>query len=128
MDRLADPSFDPLRMAVVEGEAVGSGGPPPSCAVEVRWIRFTPEVREAEVHFERPGWLVLLESFDPGWRAAVDGAAVPVRPANGLFQAIAVPAGTHTVRWAYRPVGWRAGVALTLVSALAALGTWARRL
>ncbi len=127
MDRLADPSFDPLRMVVVEGEGVGSGGPPPSCAVEVRWIRFTPEVREAEVHFERPGWLVLLESFDPGWRAAVDGAAVPVRPANGLFQAIAVPAGAHTVRWAYRPVGWRAGVALTLASALAALGTWARR-
>ena len=71
--------------------------------MEIRWIRFAPEDREAEVHLERAGWLVLLESYDPGWRAWVDGRAVPVYPANGLFQAIAVPAGVHRVRWVYFP-------------------------
>jgi len=104
MARLTDPAFDPARRVVIEGGGEGGMGQQEGpCPVEIRWIRFTPEAREAEVRLERAGWLVLLESYDPGWRAWVDGRAVPVYPANGLFQAIAVPAGVHQVRWVYFP-------------------------
>lgn len=127
MGRLVEPTFDPSRRVVLEGEAIAFGGASGECAVEVRWIRFTPEVREAVVRLEQPGWLVLMESFDPGWRATVDGHATPILRANGLFQAIPIPAGGHTVRWEYRPGSWAAGVVLTLASALAALGAWGYR-
>jgi hypothetical protein len=116
MARLTDPAFDPARRVVIEGEGERGAGPEEGpCRGEVRWIHFTPEAREAEVRLERAGWLVLLESYDPGWRAWVDGRAVPVYPANGLFQAIAVPAGVHRVRWVYFPSSLIAGGIVTLL-------------
>ncbi|MCS7251509.1 MAG: YfhO family protein [Thermoflexus sp.] len=126
MDLLTDPGFDPLRMVVIEGETGPADEPAHPCAVEVRWLHFTPEVREAEVRLERPGWLVLLESFDPGWRATIDGRATRIFRANGLFQAIALPAGVHTVRWEYQPAGWREGIALTAVSLIGGGWIWSR--
>ncbi|MCS6964200.1 MAG: YfhO family protein [Thermoflexus sp.] len=127
MDRLADPAFDPSRIVVIEGETDRAEEPPRPCAVKIQWLRFTPEVREAEVRLEGPGWLVLMESFDPGWRATVDGQAVPVRRANGLFQAIAVPGGVHRVRWEYQPAGWGVGIGLTALSLFSGVWIWGWR-
>jgi hypothetical protein len=123
MARLTDPAFDPARRVVIEGEGERGAGPEEGpCRGEVRWIHFTPEAREAEVRLERAGWLVLLESYDPGWRAWVDGRAVPVYPANGLFQAIAVPAGVHRVRWVYFPSSLIAGGIVTLLGVAGLVG------
>lgn len=124
MARMTDPAFDPSRMVVIEGEAGREDGAPRLCRVEVRWIRFTPEIREAEVRLEEAGWLVLLESRDGGWRAWVDGQPAPIHPANGLFQAIQVPAGVHRIRWEYQPGSWPLGVAVTAISLLTGVGTW----
>lgn len=56
-----------------------------------------------------PGWLVLSETFDPGWQAWVDGRPVDVVPADAAFQAIWLEAGTHQIAWSYAPPGQRAG-------------------
>lgn len=116
--RLSDPGFDPAQAVVLEGagpEGVSLG---PPCSVEIRWERFAPEERILEARFPRAGWLVLMEAFAPGWRAFVDGRPVPVLPANGLFQAVAVPEGIHTVRWVYRPDSLGLGGGITLLSGL----------
>ncbi len=47
--------------------------------------------------------LLRRELFLPGWRATVDGAAVPVTESGELFQAVTVPAGRHHVRFEYTP-------------------------
>ena len=39
--------------------------------------------------------IVVRETFDPGWRAEVDGAAAAVEPHRGAFLAVPVPAGRH---------------------------------
>ncbi|MFN8061524.1 MAG: YfhO family protein [Vicinamibacterales bacterium] len=58
--------------------------------------------------------LVAAERFDQGWRATVDGRPVPLARANAIFQAVPVPAGTHVVRFVYRPRRFVAGLALSL--------------
>ncbi len=50
-------------------------------------------------------WLVLCESMLPGWEAFVDGEPAAIYTANYLFQAIKVPAGEHSVSFAYRDIG-----------------------
>lgn len=49
------------------------------------------------------GWLVLSELDFPGWVANVDGSVLPIHRANGMFRAICVPAGEHTVTLVFHP-------------------------
>jgi hypothetical protein len=49
------------------------------------------------------GFLILSETWHPGWQATVNGAAAPVEPVNGVFRAVRVPAGQSTVEMKYWP-------------------------
>jgi hypothetical protein len=74
------------------------------------------------VRAERDGWLVVTDSWDGGWRVSVDGEAADVVPANYAQRAVAVSEGEHTVRFTYRPVHFRYGVAISAVSLAIVLG------
>ncbi len=69
-----------------------------------------------------PRFLVFVDSFYPGWRAWVDGNEVQILRADDAFKAIAVPAGTHKVRFAYTPALAYAGVFVSGFSSVALLG------
>jgi hypothetical protein len=66
---------------------------------------------EIVIETESPagGHVVLNDPYHPWWFATVDGADAPILRANVLFRAVAVPAGRHTVRFAFRPLAgaWR---------------------
>ena len=57
----------------------------------------------AVVDTPRAAWLVVRESWVPGWRATVDGRPAVVHRADMAFQAVRVPAGRHVVRLFYDP-------------------------
>jgi hypothetical protein len=70
----------------------------------------------------RPGVLVLLDAFGPGWTATVNGRPAPLLPAYAAFRGIEVPAGRWEVTMRYRSPHLRAGLLLSVVSfALVAL-------
>ncbi|QWT19789.1 YfhO family protein [Bacillus sp. NP157] len=52
-----------------------------------------------------PGWIVAGELDHPGWMADVDGEPLPIHRANGMFRAVCVPAGEHTLTFRFSP--WR---------------------
>jgi Bacterial membrane protein YfhO len=52
-----------------------------------------------------PATLIRRETDLPGWSAAIDGRSVPIRSDDGVFQAVAVPAGSHRVDFSYEPPG-----------------------
>ena len=87
-----------------------------------------PERVEVEVDAKTPAYLVLADTFDPGWSATLDGRPAPIRPAFAAFRALYVEKGPHRVVFTYEPAGFRAGLALTiagLVGVLAGLA-WPR--
>jgi hypothetical protein len=76
------------------------------------------------------GYLVLLDTFDPNWRVEVDGGSGQLLRADGLFRAVRLAGGEHTVRFRYRPTPVYAGVALslgTLVALAAVALLWRTR-
>jgi uncharacterized membrane protein YfhO len=77
----------------------------------------------------RPGVLVLVEAFDPGWTVTADGAPAALLRANVLFRGVRLGEGRHRVRFAYRPWTAAAGLLLCVSGALAtaALGLVGRR-
>jgi hypothetical protein len=118
---LVDPSFDPRREIVLaEGTPRAPASGPPGA---VTITRLACDRVSLAVEAEAEGHAVLVDAYDPGWTATVDGRPADVRRANVAFRAVAVPAGRHVVEMAYRPRGLRYGLALALGggAALAAL-------
>jgi hypothetical protein len=73
----------------------------------------------ATVALRRPGIAVLSASFDPGWKAIVDGHPRAVFPVAPALTATTVPKGTHTV--AFRYTGYSHYVALFVLGGLSLL-------
>jgi hypothetical protein len=116
---LLDPAFDPRREVVLpEGQdrRPGAAAAGTSRLVERRADRVALEVDLAE-----DGYVVLLDGYDPGWRARVDGKPSPVLRANVAFRAVRVGPGRHRVELAYRPRAVGLGLALSALSAAGAI-------
>jgi hypothetical protein len=80
---------------------------------EVRILSYQRQWVQCEVVAETDGYLVLLDSYYPGWRAYVDGKQAEILRANYAFRAVRVPAGKHRVEFVYRPWSFYAGLSLT---------------
>ncbi|NKQ34436.1 MAG: YfhO family protein [Chloroflexi bacterium] len=73
-----------------------------------------------ETNLTAPGWLVLADTYYPGWRAQVDGVATAVYRANSVVRATAVPAGTRTIVFSFLPLDFVAGAIISGLTLLLA--------
>jgi hypothetical protein len=71
---------------------------------------------EIETDSPKDGFLVLSDSYHPGWTASVDGVDTPVLRAHTALRAVRVPEGRHRVLFLYRPRSLRAGAGVSLLS------------
>ena len=71
-----------------------------------------------------PGYVVLLDAWDDGWRAEVDGRPAEVLRANVGFRAVRVEPGAHAIVFRYRPRTLLIGLGLSLTGLLAAALAW----
>lgn len=69
---------------------------------------------EGSVSLERADRLIVRQTFDPGWTAAVDGRDVRVEAYRETFLAVPLGPGTHEVRIIYDPVEVRVACATSL--------------
>ena len=114
---LTGPGFD-IRGEVVlaEGEETGAL---PGLAGTSRIVEERSDRVVLEAELGRPGTVVLLDGYDPGWLARIDGQEAPLRRANLAFRAVAVPAGRHRVEMVYRPRGLLVGLTVAALSLIA---------
>jgi hypothetical protein len=101
MAAIADPAFDPAREVVLS-----EGSPAPISSTfsgTVRILSLRPNDLRLDAELSEPGYLVLVDAYNPGWRATVDGEDVPVLRANMAFRAVSVGAGRHVIEQAYHP-------------------------
>lgn len=117
--------FDPARLAILERPLAASIGPAdPGASATVRILG--RDAVEVETRSATPSLLVLADVFYPGWEATVDGRPAPVVRADYVLRAAPVAAGTHLVRFEFRPASLRTGAAVSGASflLLAAGGVW----
>ena len=70
----------------------------------------------------RPAFLLLLDSFYPGWKSEVNGRPSVIHRADYHFRAVAIPAGHSEVRFLYDPLSVRAGWGLAALGAVLLAG------
>jgi hypothetical protein len=125
LDRLRSPDFDPrdrVVLAPVDGAQTLQGAGRPSGTVTIE--RSAPEHVRIRVSPDQPSYLVLSDSWYPGWQATVDGRATSILRANVLLRAIPVSAGEHIVEFTYEPTSFRLGVLISAGSAILGVVVW----
>jgi hypothetical protein len=117
---MVHPSFDARREIVLPA---GRPQPPnPRLSAECTILHARPDGIDLAARLSQDGYVVLVDAFDPGWRASVDGRAAPVLRANLAFRAVPVPAGAHEISLRYRPTAVVAGLALSLATLVGCAG------
>ncbi|MBN1529720.1 MAG: YfhO family protein, partial [Thermoleophilaceae bacterium] len=119
---ISSPGFRPRTEAITERPVPGiadvSESPAGTSPGAARLTSYEPERVEVRTQARRSSLLVLTDVHYPGWRAEVDGREAPVERVDYLLRAVRVPAGAHTVEFAYRPASWRAGWIVSVVALL----------
>jgi hypothetical protein len=124
LETLLDPGFEPEHEVLLPR---GTGRREPSGFRGVSRVREEAADRvRIEVELSTDGHVVFVDSYDPGWRATVDGRPVPVLRANVAFRAVSVPAGSHVVDMVYRPPLTMVGLVLSGFSLLVIGGLFLR--
>lgn len=110
---VSSPALDPRRTAVLEdGEPLAATPVWSDAGASVRLSSRSPSRVVLETRAPAPSVLVLLDAYESGWRARLDGAEAPVLRADGAFRAVRLPAGAHRVEFLHAPPGLREGLLL----------------
>jgi hypothetical protein len=118
---MADPAYNPAQTAILaagvelDAPAAGEG------ISQVAVASYAPHEIVLQAALDTPGYVVVSDSWYPGWQATVDGTPTPIERANLNFRAVHVPEGAHTVRLVYRPTSYRVGLAISVAALLAVL-------
>jgi hypothetical protein len=96
--------------------ALGSRRESPEQSVAIE--RFENDLIDLDVKTSAPGLLVMTDTVYPGWSATLDARPTPLHAAQGIFRAVAVPEGSHRVRFEYQANAIRWGAACSGLSLL----------
>lgn len=98
---VSENSFDEKKTIVLEkdpllqkGETTGTN--------EAQIVNYQNNKVVIEADFENKALLVLSDSFDPAWKANIDGIQTEIMPANVNSRAVVVDRGKHRIEFAYQ--------------------------
>jgi len=125
--KMSAAEFQPDRVAyLAEGEALNRSAEFDAARVvdQVSVIEYRPERVTIRAKTVEPGYLILTDSWYPGWVANVDGTRAPggIDRADFIFRAVKLSAGEHTVVFEYQPASLLWGAALSAVGLITVLG------
>lgn len=85
-------------------EALAATGAAPALVpLTASLTRYSPTALDLQVEAPSDGWLLVSDRWAPGWRAEVNGRAAPLFPADFVFRAVRVRAGSNRVALSYAP-------------------------
>jgi hypothetical protein len=115
LEELASRGFDPSHEVIFSGKGRDTGQPMAPGDWTATVTRYSANEVEILTGSNKEGFLVLSDTFYPGWRAWVDGEEVPVLRANYDFRALALPQGEHTVVFKFMPLSFKVGLVASLI-------------
>jgi hypothetical protein len=83
--------------------------------------QYSPNYVKIRSQTDYPGFLVLTDSYYPGWNVYVDGKEKEILVADFLFRAVYLDKGTHFVEFKYKPISYTLGSWISILTALSIL-------
>ncbi len=111
-------TVDPRATVVLDEKIPGAVGG--QAFTPATWLKNEGENIFICIETSAPGYLVVANTWMPGWSATVNGQPEKVFQGNHCQQVVAIRSkGTHQVTLCYRPPGLTLGLFVSLVSVLA---------
>jgi hypothetical protein len=114
LDIYYNSSFDPLQQVLltepveIKKEKQFSG--------QVEKIVYSPNRVTMKTNQDKEGFLVLLDTYFPGWKVEVDGKPERIYRANYFYRGVMLAPGSHSIEFSYEPVGLKTGVVISGVT------------
>jgi hypothetical protein len=89
-----------------------------------RIVEYTPNRVVVEADLAGTGYLMLSDSWYPGWTATDNGKRTSVMPGDYAFRAIPLGPGVHRVEFRYLPVGLVGAVAASVMAWFSSVAIW----
>jgi Bacterial membrane protein YfhO len=124
LDTYYDESFDPLSEVLLSQPVNFEASPRFDGTVEE--VTYRPNHVTVKTVQQGKGFLVLMDSYFPGWTVKVDGEEKPIMRANHFYRAVQLDSGAHTLEFDYFPEGLKAGLIVSSIVCiiLMALPLW----
>ena len=129
-------TFDPRRWVLLEESPAhppASGSPASEPLPTPTIVSYSPNEVLISATLPHTGWLVLADSFFPGWKAydrsppQEEERELAIYRADGNFRAVLLGPGEHLVRFKYSPMSFKLGLYVSFMSGVVALllgGYW----
>ena len=108
------PQFDPRAMVVLEG--VPTHRSEGFVSSEARIVH--DEDQRVVIETEGGGWLLLADTYYPGWRVFVDSVEAKIYRADYVLRAVPLGPGQHRVEFVYDPPSFKTGQSISLATVL----------
>ncbi|OIP97832.1 hypothetical protein AUK40_02435 [Candidatus Wirthbacteria bacterium CG2_30_54_11] len=109
IERMKSPLFHGAFEALVEErgdapflETLEQRAPVATTSPDVAMVSYLPDQVELTVRADQNAFLVLTDTWYPGWSATIDGKRTVIYPTDAAFRGIYVPAGLHQIVFTYR--------------------------
>ena len=124
LDTYYDESFDPLSEVLFSQPL--NFEPSAHFNGTVEEVAYRPNHVTVKTVQQGRGFLVLMDSYFPGWTVRVDGEEKPILRANHFYRAVQLDSGSHTLEFDYFPEGFKTGLIIssTVSILLVVLSLW----
>lgn len=106
-------SFDPLKEVLLTQPVEFQ--PSRSFQGKVEQVTYSPNRVTIKTHQEGNGFLVLNDTYFPGWTVRVDGKEGTILKANHYYRAVQLGPGDHTLEFDYFPEGFKEGLIVSSI-------------
>ncbi|HHT9105326.1 MAG TPA: YfhO family protein [Candidatus Wujingus californicus] len=116
---LASKEFDPLKYAILEEPSKLTQNanqenieqePPPTI------LEYSPNRVKIKVNMFEDGYLVLGDTFYPGWNAYIDGRKTRIYKTNYVLRSVFLEKGEHLAAFVYEPKSFSIGMIISITS------------
>lgn len=122
IEQLRSATWNPEQTVILQRGEIPTSDLRPYTQAEVEVLSERPNNREYRIISDGPGFLVLANTWYPGWKVTVDGETVPLYKANLAFQAVFIPEGGGDVTFSYTPRGTGITFPISILSIFISVG------
>ncbi|MEW6617750.1 MAG: YfhO family protein [bacterium] len=118
LQELSSKEFNPEQYVILEEEVRSQksevrGQTKAKDTPKSKIIDYQPEKVTVKVALNKSGFLVLSDTYYPGWQAYVDGKKEKIYRAYHTFRAVPLEKGNHLVEFRYEPLSVKIGMFIT---------------